>query len=360
MKAHGQTRARTGAVSRALVLGLALAAAYLLFWPVPIEPESWTPLSAAHPSAHGGLAGVELLEASLPAPEAVIFDAEGRIVTGLLDGRIVRFTPNGHDVTVIAQTGGRPLGLKYDRTGRLIAADAHRGLLAIGPQGNVEILAAELGGQPLRLVDDLDVGQDGAVYFSDASARWPLGAYKMDIIEHRPSGRLLVYRPDRGVELLLGGLYFANGVALAPDASYVLVNETMSYRVRRVYLRGPKAGQHDIFVDNLPGFPDNITWSPRRRAFWIALAAPREPAIDALGPWPFARKMIARLPELLQPAAKRHARALAVDEAGRTVADVQDASPTSYSPLTSVIERDGFLYLGSFVHHGVGRVRAPQ
>jgi hypothetical protein len=101
-------------------------------------------------------------------------------------------------------------------------------------------------------------------------------------------------------------------------------------------------------------------WSPARRAFWIALAAPREPAIDALGPWPFFRKALVRLPEWLQPAPKRHAWAIAVDETGRTVADVQDALPTSYSPLTSVIEHEGFLYLGSFVHPGVGRVSAPR
>ena len=343
----------------ALALGLAATVAYLLFWPVPIEPESWTPPRSPHPSVNAALANFELLQSSLLAPEAITFDVEGRIVTGLLDGRIVRFTPDGHDLTVLAQTGGRPLGLKYDDAGRLFVADAYRGLLSLDAQGNVKTLAAGLGGQSFLLVDDLDVGKDGAVYFSDATARWPLDQYKMDVIEHRPSGRLLVYRPDRGVELLLGDLYFANGVALSPDASYVLVAETMSYRVRRVYIRGERVGQHDIFVDNLPGFPDNITWSPARRAFWIALAAPRERAIDGLGPWPFARKVLARLPDALQPAPKRHAWAVAVDEEGRTVADVQDVSPSSYSPLTSVIERDGFLYLGSFVRHGVGRVRAP-
>jgi sugar lactone lactonase YvrE len=359
MASGDRTRARISPIL-AVVMGLATVAAYLLLWPVAIDPESWTPPRLARPSANEGLADVQLLEAMLPAPEAVTFDGVGRIVTGLLDGRVVRFTPNADDVTVVAETGGRPLGLKFDTGGRLIVADATRGLLAIGPEGQVETLATEHDGQTFGLVDDLDVGKDGAVYFSDASTRWPIAQYKMDVIEHRPSGRLFVYRPDRGVELVLGGLYFANGVALSPDETYVLVAETMSYRIRRIYLRGPLAGQHDVFIDNLPGFPDNITWSPDRRAFWVALAAPREPTIDALGSWPFARKALARLPEMFQPAPKRHAWALAVDEAGRTVADLQDVSPASYSPLTSVIERDGFLYLGSFLHHGVGRVRAPR
>lgn len=342
-----------------MALGSALTTAYLLSWPVPIEPESWTPPHASPHVANASLANVELLQPSLPSPEAITFDDQGRIVTGLLDGRVIRFTPEGNDLTVLAQTGGRPLGLKYDGMGRLIVADAHRGLLAIGPQGDIENLVAEYGGKALRLVDDLDVAKDNTVYFSDATARWPLEQYKMDIIEHRPSGRLFAYRPDRRVELVLGELYFANGVALSPDESYVLVAETMSYRIRRVYLRGPKAGQNDVFVDNLPGFPDNITWSPARHAFWIALATPREPAIDVLGPWPSVRKALARLPEFLQPKIRRHARALAVDETGRVLVDLQHDSPTSYSPLTSVIERDAFLYLGSFVHSGVGRISAP-
>jgi YD repeat-containing protein len=359
MAAQGRTRARFGSAGTAVFAGLVLTMAYLLFWPVPIEPESWTPPPAPRSLANAALATVELLEPSLPSPEAITFDDEGRIVTGLLDGRVVRFAPQADDVTVLAHTGGRPLGLKYDGAGRLIVADAHRGLLAIGQGGNVESLVADYRGEAMRLVDDVDIGKDNTVYFSDATARWPLAQYKLDVVEHRPSGRLFAYRPDRGVELLLDGLYFANGVALAPDESYVLVAETMSYRIRRVYLRGPKAGQDDIFVDNLPGFPDNITWSPTRRAFWIALPTPREPALDLLGPWPFVRKALLRLPELLQPKVRRHAWALAVDETGRIVADLQHASPTSYAPVTSVIERDRTLYLGSFIHSGVGRIRAP-
>ncbi|MET0593378.1 MAG: SMP-30/gluconolactonase/LRE family protein [Polyangiaceae bacterium] len=339
---------------------LAIAATYLLFWPLPIEPEAWNPPSAPSASTNAALAAFELLEPSLPAPEAITFDAEGRVVTGLIDGRIVRFTPKGNDLAVIARTEGRPLGLKYDHGGNLLVADAQRGLLIVDRDGAVKSLAASYGEKQLGFVDDVDVASDGTVYFSDASSRGSLAKYKLEVIEHRPLGRLFAYHPDGRLELLLEGLYFANGVALAPDASYVLVSETTSYRIRRFYLNGPKAGQNDIFVDNLPGFPDNITWSPSRRVFWVALPTPREPILDQLSPSPFLRKVVARFPNVFQPSIRRHAWAVAIDETGRIVADLQDDSSTSYSPLTSVVEQGGFLYLGSFVHNGVGRIAAPR
>lgn len=58
-----------------------------------------------------------------------------------------------------------------------------------------------------------------------------------------PTGRLLVHDPATGTtEVLQEGLWFANGVALAADESYVAVVETPSMRVRRRWLTGPKVG----------------------------------------------------------------------------------------------------------------------
>ena len=56
------------------------------------------------------------------------------------------------------------------------------------------------------------------------------------------TGRLLRYDPASGrTDVLADGLWFANGVALAPDESYVVVVETMRARLLRVWLRGPQA-----------------------------------------------------------------------------------------------------------------------
>ena len=59
-----------------------------------------------------------------------------------------------------------------------------------------------------------------------------------DLIRRTASGRLLRRAPDGTVTELLGGLEFANGVALAADGSYVAVAETGACRVHRVWLTG--------------------------------------------------------------------------------------------------------------------------
>lgn len=341
---------------------LLLLGGYLGLWPAPIEPVAWQPPAA--PALEGAyalndrLAAIEWRARELPGPEAITFDASGYAVMGTLDGRIVRASATtGETLETIVHTGGRPLGLEYDPAGRLVVADADLGLLRL-EGGTIETLATGEGGVPFRFTDDLDIARDGTIYFTDASSRHSVHEFAHDILEHGPSGRLLAYHPEsRRVERLIGGLCFANGVALGPDERFVVVVETASYRVTRRWLRGPKAGTSEVFIENLPGFPDNITYSPNRRVFWLAIGSPRDPVVDMLGPWPWLRKVISRLPKAIQPAPQRHAFVLALDEEGRPVESLQHHAPSSYSPIASVIEHDGWLYLGSFVRQGHGRLK---
>jgi sugar lactone lactonase YvrE len=335
---------------------------YLLFWPVDVDPEDWSPPKAPEltgPYAkNDALKGVTWIARELHGPEAVAVGADGTIYTGTMDGKVVRLAPDGTNVEILATTGGRPLGVKLDAQGRLVVADADKGLLRL-ENGAIQVLATEQGGVPFKFVDDLSIASDGTIYFTDASSRWSLKEFKMDVVEHRPSGRLLAYRPDGKVELVADKLYFANGVALAPDESYALVTETSSYRVLKIWLRGDKAGTREVFVDNLPGFVDNITWSPSRRAFWLAIDAPRDGTLDWLASRPFLRKAVVRLPDALQPQPKRHAFAIAFDESGKVVANLQHAGGDSYAPVASVIEVDGALWLGSYLRDGLAKIAPP-
>ena len=47
----------------------------------------------------------------------------------------------------------------------------------------------------------------------------------------------------------------------------------------RYYLKGPKAGQWDLFISNLPGIVDNITPSQRIPGFWVAVPSLRPNAL---------------------------------------------------------------------------------
>ena len=60
-------------------------------------------------------------------------------------------------------------------------------------------------------------------------------------VQGASTGRLLSYSPSTGkTQMLASGFFFANGVALSEDESYVLVVETSAICVSRVWLTGPK------------------------------------------------------------------------------------------------------------------------
>jgi sugar lactone lactonase YvrE len=345
----------------------AVMLAYLSFAPVGIEPVVWQPQPP--PSTESGpyarndlLKGIERIAVGVgEGPEAIAFDARGRIYTGFVDGRVARFEPDGGGNTILANTGGRPLGVFIHPDGGVIVCDANRGLLKIGEDGKITVLAAEAEGAPLHFANDLAVTKDGSkVYFTDASSKFGFGQSTDDIIEHGGHGRFLVYDFKTGkIDVLMKGLQFANGVALGPDETFVLVNETGSYRTLRYWLKGEKAGTSDIFADNLPGFPDNITFNGKDR-FWVAIYAPRTPIADRLAPYSALRKVVMRALRFLPPPVKTQAFALAFDPDGKLAANLQYDGGDAYFPITSVREHtNGYLYFGSLTANSLGRIKMP-
>jgi sugar lactone lactonase YvrE len=152
-------------------------------------------------------------------------------------------------------------------------------------------------------------------------------------------------------------LYFANGVAVSPDQSFVLVCETTKYRIQRYWLKGPKEGETDVFLDNLPGFPDGVS-SNGKDMFWLAIFTTRNSLLDFLLPFPRLRKALMRVGAPL-PEAKRYGFVLGLDLEGRVVHNLQDPTATYYDTVTSVEEHQGMLYLGSIAQDAIGRLPVP-
>ncbi len=337
-------------VRRAVIIAVLAVVGYVGFWPTGADPAPWVPPPVLPPPPlNDALKNVEWLGKDLPGPEAITFDTQGRLVTGLKDGRIVRITPTGRET--LGNTGGRVLGLKYASDGVLYICDKTGGLMSLGTDGKLATLA-----DGFLFADDLDFDADGAVYFSDASQRNDVDHFTRDLIEHQTTGRLMKYDPNtKKASVLASGFQFSNGVAFGPDRSWLLVAETGNYRLTRVDLDG----KISVFADSLPGFPDNITWSQDRQVFWVAIGSPRNALIDTWAPYPFIRQMVLRLPKSVQPKPEAHAMALAFDVNGKLVQNLQWKDPAAYSPIASVIEHDGSLYLGSFALGGYGRYRLP-
>lgn len=344
---------RRVSVSSFLLVVIVLIGLFLLLAPTKVQPVAWKPAPA--PSLETGpyaenqkLRDLEHVgAANIDGPEALLLE-ENLLISGLNDGRIISSSLDGQTRKVLIDTGGRPLGLARHPDGRLIIADAKKGLLALDAQGQLIVLTKEANSLPFGFTDDVAIDKTGHyAYFSDASSRWGYGHDGEAIIEHGGDGRLLRYDFQTGkTEVLLDKLQFANGVALGPQDSYVLVNETGAYRITRYWLSGPMAGTHEVFVDNLPGMPDNLSFNGQER-FWVALYTPRNALLDATAEQPFVRKMIVRALMVLPKPAERRAFVVGVDLQGKVIANLQDAGSGNYSPITTVREYGDWLYFGS-------------
>lgn len=304
-------------------------------------------------------------------PEDVIFDRQDRLYAGTREGWIVRFS--GADFEhreVFARIGGRPLGMAFDRDENLIVCVGGMGLYGVSPQGKVFKLTDETNrtwyklndDSRLRLADDLDIAPDGKIYFSEATIRYEMHSWNLDGIEGRGNGRLICYDPaTRTTRTILKNVVFPNGVCLAHDGRSILFASTWLCKIFRYWLEGPKEGQVEVFVDNLPGYPDNINRSSDG-CYWLAMVGIRSPAFDLAMRMPdFRLRMIKQIPpdEWLYPGINNGC-IVKFDESGQALESLWDPGGTKHPTLTSMREHKGYLYLGGLENNRIGRIRLPD
>ncbi|KAG4075038.1 hypothetical protein HA402_014437 [Bradysia odoriphaga] len=254
------------------------------------------------------------LDLEIEGPESIAISPNGKdIYTGIVGGEIIRVNENGQ-VKIIAKFGqecegewdilkcGRVAGLRFDSNGTLFAADVALGVFKVnvdtGAYEQVVPMDIPIDGKLIKFADDLDIDKDGRIYFSDASTNVDPSLMILELLGP-PSGRLIQFDPKtRTSKVLIDNLHFANGVQLSRDEDFVMVAELVRSRVWRYFLKGDRKGQSEIFVDQLPGLPDNIRPNGKG-GYFIVLASPIRTAgapglIDTLGPLPLIRKFVAR------------------------------------------------------------------
>ncbi|NVK11962.1 MAG: strictosidine synthase family protein [Gammaproteobacteria bacterium] len=343
---------------------LAVIVSYLLFWPTPINPIAWQAPTAPPMSSDNRLSSVEIIALPDYGPEDLTLASNGRLYSSSASGAIYQIT--GIETRKIADTGGRPLGIEWSEAHQtLLVADALLGLLSVTVDGEVKLLSNNVNGSPIRYADDVDVTSEGIVYFSDASTKFTAiehGSYEaslLDIMEHGANGRLLKYDFNTGeTSVALESLHFANGVTVSFDERSVLVVETSKYRVLRYWINGPNAGQTEVFIDNLPGFPDNINRNTDGN-YWIGLVSPRNSLLDGLSEHPFWRQVIQRLPSWMRPKAERFGQVIAVNEAGQLVDHWADQN-ARYGFITGALIDGDWMYLSSLHEDSLARVKTSD
>jgi ribose transport system permease protein len=240
----------------------------------------------------------------IEGPEDVILDRNDNLYAGSRHGDIIRFlAPDYEKMEVFAHIGGTPLGLAFDRDDNLYCCVGGMGLYRVKPDGSVEKATDETNrsftsvtdDSRLRLADDLDIADDGRIFFSEATVRYEMHEWPVDGLEARGNGRIIVYDPkSKTTHTVLRGLKFPNGICIAGDGQSILFAETFNCSISRYWFDGPKKGKTEKVIDNLPGFPDNINLASDGN-YWLALVGMRVPTLDLAWKMPGFRRRMAKL-----------------------------------------------------------------
>ncbi|XP_063104673.1 adipocyte plasma membrane-associated protein isoform X3 [Cavia porcellus] len=301
----------------------------------PIDPQ---PLSFKEPPLLLGVLqpntklrhAERLFENQLIGPESIA-NIGDVMFTGTADGRVLKLE-NG-EVETVARFGS-------------------------GACRQVKLLLSSempIEGRKMSFVNDLTITRDGRkIYFTDSSSKWQRRDFLLLVMEGTDDGRLLEYDTEtQEVRVLLDQLQFPNGVQLSPEEDFVLVAETTMARIRRVYVSGLMKGGADVFVENLPGFPDNIRPSSSG-GYWVAMSVIRQnpgfSMLDFLSDKPWIKKMIFKLlsQETVLKIVPRYSLVLELSDSGAFRRSLHDPEGLVATYISEVHEHDGHLYLGSF------------
>lgn len=197
-------------------------------------------------------AGLTKVAGDFGFTEGPVWDPAGFLyVSDETLNRIFRVHLDGRKETLVLL--GDPDGNTFDRQQRLLdCASVLRAIIRVDPQGEYVVLADRYEGKRFNSPNDVVVGPDGAIYFTDPTLDLPKGQ-KQEIPFQG------VYRLDSkgNVQLLTRELSQPNGLAFTPDGKRFFVDDSEKRNIR-VYDFGKDGTLSNgrIFGEE-PGGPDD-------------------------------------------------------------------------------------------------------
>ena len=175
----------------------------------------------------GSDAKLETVATGFGFTEGPMWDPAGFLyVSDETINKIFRVYPEGKKEEVIAL--GDPDGNTFDRRHRLIdCASVLRAIIEVTPDGKYKILADRYEGRRLNSPNDVIIGPDGAIYFTDPTLDLVAGE-KQEIPFQG------VYRLDENgkLRLLTRDLAQPNGLAFSPDGKKFYVDDDEQKNIR--------------------------------------------------------------------------------------------------------------------------------
>jgi gluconolactonase len=172
-------------------------------------------------------AKLDLVAGGMGFTEGPVWDPAGFVyVSDEVTNKILRIYPDGHKEELISL--GDPDGNTYDEHHDLIdCASVLRAIIRIKPDGTYTVLADHFQGKRLNSPNDVVIGPDGAIYFTDPTSDLPKdqkqeldfkGVFRLDA-----KGR---------VTLLTKELTEPNGLAFSPDGKRLYVDDSAQRNIR--------------------------------------------------------------------------------------------------------------------------------
>jgi gluconolactonase len=187
--------------------------------------------------------------------EGPVWDERGFLyVSDEVTNKIFKLFPDGHHEDVVSL--GDPDGNTYDKQHRLIdCASELRAVIAVAPDGKYTILADHYQGKKFNTPNDVVLGPDGALYFTDPTLDFVKGE-KQEL----PYKGVFRLDPSGKVRLLIKDMAQPNGLAFSPDGHKFYVDDSERKEIRVYDVTrdgGVKNGRIFGKLDG-PGDPDGM------------------------------------------------------------------------------------------------------
>jgi len=190
--------------------------------------------------------------------EGPVWDSDGFVfVSDEIMNKIFRVYADGRKEELISL--GDPDGNTYDQQQRLIdCASVLRAIIRIDRQGKYEILADRFEGKRFNSPNDVVIGPDGAIYFTDPTLDLPKGQ-KQEV----PYQGVYRLDPSGKVTLLTKEMSQPNGLAFSPDSKHAYVDDSdrrnilvFDFTSEHSFANGRVFGEEPGGTDD--GVPDGI------------------------------------------------------------------------------------------------------
>ncbi len=185
--------------------------------------------------------------------EGPVWDPSGFIyVSDETINKIFRVYPDGRKESLIDL--GDPDGNTYDLEGRLIdCASVLRAIIRVAPDGKYTILADHYEGMKFNSPNDVVIGPDGAIYFTDPTLDLPEGQKQETPFQG-------VYRlDDKGnVRLLAKELSQPNGLAFSPDGKRLYIDDSKQRNIRVYDFADGAVANGRVFGDEQGGKREGV------------------------------------------------------------------------------------------------------